>query len=274
MHTLFKRRIRNTFATIIVVALVWLWVRSLNRSLTPSSFTTGYLMLAAVLFLAAYNLRKKLPSLPLGSSTAWLQWHLYVGFGSLAVFAMHAGCKWPTGVLETALAVVYLCTAGSGLLGLYLTRTIPAQLARVGEEVIYERIPLLARQVQRQAGDSVLEAVNASGTTTLADFYTANLYDFFHSRRGVTYFMRPTTALRKALMHDLQSLRRYLSEGELMAYERLFSLVRRKDDLDFHAARQGMLKGWLFVHIGLTYTLVTLAILHGFLALAFRGGAA
>ena len=50
--------------------------------------------------------------------------------------------------------------------------------------------------------------------------------------------------------------------------------MRRKDDLDFHEARQRLLKTWLFVHIGLTYGLVVLALLHGLLALAFRGGAA
>lgn len=258
----------------VVVALVWLWVRAMDRSLASSSFATGYIMLAAVLFLAAYNLRKRLPFLPLGSSTAWLQWHIYVALASVGVFALHTGLRWPTGVLETALAVCYVCTTVSGFVGLYFTRTIPAQLARVGEEVIYERIPALSRQVRQQAGDVVLGSVTASGATTLADFYVARLYDFFHRARSVSYFLRPTTALRKSLMAEMQNLRRYLSESEAAACERLFSLVRRKDDLDFHAARQGMLKGWLFVHIGLTYGLVMLALLHGLLALAFRGGAA
>jgi hypothetical protein len=75
-------------------------------------------------------------------------------------------------------------------------------------------------------------------------------------------------------MHEMQNLRRYLSEHELAACERLFALVRRKDDLDFHAARQGLLKTWLFVHIALTYALIALALLHGLLASAFGGGAA
>jgi hypothetical protein len=269
-----RRRIRNGGATMIVVALVWLWVRAMDRSLASSSFATGYLMLATVLFLAAYNIRKKLPFLPLGSSTAWLQWHIYVALASVGVFALHAGLSWPTGVLETALAVCYVCTTVSGVVGLYLTRTIPAQLARVGEEVIYERIPALSRHVRQQAGDVVLGSVTASGATTLADFYIARLYDYFHRSRSVSYFLRPTTARRKSLMAEMQNLRRYLSEQEASASERLFALVRRKDDLDFHAARQGMLKSWLFVHIGLTYALVMLAVLHGLLALAFRGGGA
>ncbi len=119
-------------------------------------------MLSAVLFLALYNVRKKLPFLPLGSSATWLQWHLYVGIGSVALFALHAGIRWPTGVLNSTLAAAYLATAGSGFLGLYLTRTIPRQLARVGEEVIYERIPALQMQVRTQAGNAVLESVTAS----------------------------------------------------------------------------------------------------------------
>jgi hypothetical protein len=269
-----RRRIRNFGVTAMAVAAVWLWARALERGLGTSGFSTGYLMLAAVLFLALYNVRKKLPFLPLGSSATWLQWHLYVGIGSVALFALHAGIRWPTGVLNSALAATYLATAGSGLIGLYLTRTIPLQLARVGEEVIYERIPALQLHVRTQAGNAVLESVTASGATTLADFYVARLFDFFHRSRGAGYFIRPTTARRRSLMHELTAVRGYLSDHEQTACERLFALLRRKDDLDFHEARQRLLKTWLFVHIGLTYGLVALALLHGLLALAFRGGGA
>jgi hypothetical protein len=269
-----RRRVRNFGFMLVALAAVWLWMRALERGLAASSFTSGYLLIAAVLFLALYNVRKKLPFLPLGSSAAWLQWHIYVGLGSVGLFVLHSGIRWPTGVLNSTLAAFYLATTASGLIGLYLTRTIPAQLARVGIEVIYERIPALQHQVRRQAGQLVLESVAASGWTTLADFYTARLYEYFHRPRGSRYFFRPTTALRRSLMHDLQDFRRYLSDHEQAACERLFALVRRKDDLDFHEARQKLLKTWLFVHIGLTYGLVILALLHGLLALAFRGGAA
>jgi hypothetical protein len=71
----------------------------------------------------------------------------------------------------------------------------------------------------------------------------------------------------------MRDLRRYLSEPEQSACERLFALVRRKDDLDFHHARQTLLKLWLFLHIGLTWWLLLLAVLHGLLAHAFHGGA-
>jgi hypothetical protein len=248
-------------------------VRAQERSLSSSSFTTGYLLLAAILFLALFNVRKKLPFLPLGSSTAWLQWHLYVGLGSTCLFALHIQPGWPNGVLESCLALVYVLTVASGVVGLYFTRTIPAQLARVGEEVIYEQIPAFRRRIGRQASELVLESVSASGATTFADFYTTRLYDFFQRPRGPTYLLWPTTALRRGLMREMQDVRRYLSDQEQAACERLFSLVRRKDDLDFQEARQKLLKVWLFGHISLTYVLVLTALLHGVLAHAFDGGA-
>jgi hypothetical protein len=274
MGSFVQRRVRNAGATMVAVAGIWLLVRAQERSLSSSAFTTGYLLLAAMLFLALYNVRKRLPFLPLGSSAAWLQWHLYVGLGTVGVFALHVGPRWPSGVMDTALAVIYVLTFSSGLAGLYLTRTIPAQLARVGEEVIFERIPAFRRHVCQQAGGIVLDSVAASGATTLADFYAERLYGFFERGRGLWYLLRPTTARRKSLMHEMQDLGRYLSDQEQGACERLFGLVRRKDDLDFQEARQRLLKTWLFVHIGLSYALVALALVHGLLAHAFAGGAA
>jgi hypothetical protein len=274
MTTFTRRRIRNASLLLLVLAGIWWWVRAQETSLGSASFSTGYLLLGAVFFLAAYNLRKKLPSLPLGSSTSWLQWHVYVGIGTVAVFAMHAGLSWPTGILDSVLAAMYLLTVTSGLIGLYLTRVIPAQLARVGEEVVYERIPSIQRNVRRQVREAVLESISASGATTLADFYASRLYDFFGRPRGIAYLLRPTSARRRALMREMHDLRRYLAEAELAACERLFSLLRRKDDLDFHEARQKLLKLWLFAHIGLTYGLLCLAVLHALLAHAFHGGAA
>jgi hypothetical protein len=100
------------------------------------------------------------------------------------------------------------------------------------------------------------------------------LYDFFARPRRLSYQLRPTSAARRELLGEMQNVRRYLSDQEQGACEELFALVRRKDDLDFHEARQKLLKVWLFAHIGLTYALVLLALLHAVMAHAFGGGAA
>jgi hypothetical protein len=274
MRYFLQRRLRNASVSLAALAILWWWVRAEHRALESTAFSTGYLLLGAVGFLALYNIRKKLPYLPLGSSAAWLQWHLYVGMGSIGLFALHAGVAVPEGVLDIVLAGVYLATVGSGLVGLYLTRTIPAQLTRVGGEVIYERIPAYRQQIRERAREVVLESVSASGATTLADFYSARLLEYFDQPRALAYQLRPTTARRRALMREMHDVRRYLSDQERDCCERLFSLVRRKDDLDFQEARQKLLKQWLFIHIGLTCMLVLVAMLHGLLAHAFHGGVA
>jgi hypothetical protein len=273
MTSFVKRRIRNASLLLVALSGLWWWVSARESRLESAAFGSGYLLLTAVFFLALYNVRKKLPSLPLGSSATWMQLHIYVGAGTVGVFALHTRTAWPSGYLDMVLMVVYLLTVASGFLGLYLTRTIPAQLARVSEEIVYERIPAFRRQVRVQADGVVLEAVAASGATTLADFYAARLFGFFRQPRGWRYVAWPTSILRRSLMREMQHLRRYLSEAEQACCERLFTLVRRKDDLDFHEARQKILKLWLFAHIGLTYALVMLGLMHAILAHAFHGGA-
>ena len=265
------RRIRNVLLTTAAVLAVTMWVRAGDDSLARTAYRTGYALYAAIGVLALYNLRKKLPALPLGTSAGWLQIHLYLGVGSIALFALHTSGRLPEGPLETALAVVYLATVASGLWGLYLSRTIPPQLTRTGEQFIYERIPALRRQVRDRAQGVLQRAVATSGATTLADFYTAHLYNYLERPRALGYLLWPTTGWRKRLLRKMHDLWRYLNADEQQACEKLFHIVRTKDDLDFHEARQRLLKLWLFGHLALTYSLVLLATLHGMVALAFRG---
>ncbi|QDU87284.1 hypothetical protein Pla175_06430 [Pirellulimonas nuda] len=268
-HT--RRRIGSSALLAILIASAACGLRWADHALWRSTVWGGYLLYASVLFLAAYNLRKKLPGAWLGSSAAWLQAHVYVGVATLGLYLLHAGPRVPDGWLEGALAGVYGATFVSGVWGLYLSRSIPPQLRRTGEQYIYERIPGLRQRGHSEGNTAVLAAVSAAGATTLADFYATRLYDYLAQPRGLIYWLRPTGAKRRRLMRELGELARLLSEAESHAAEKLFALLRRKDDLDFHEARQGLLKGWLFVHIALSWSLLTLGALHGVLATAFRG---
>lgn len=267
---------RRRLTSVLVLAagalgLVW-WVGWLDATLARDAHATGYLLYAVLILLAAYNVRKKLPGLPLGSSRVWMQFHIYTGLASAMLFGLHLGWRWPDGWLESTLAIGFAATFGSGLIGLYLTRVVPRQLARTGEQFLYERIPRLHRRVADEARDTVLAAVRATGATTLANFYADRLQGFFNRPRSLAYAISPTSNARKRLFNELTASRRLLTDAERDAAERLFTLVRQKDDLDFHAARQGLLKKWVFVHIALTWTLLTLGAVHGVLALAFTGG--
>ena len=272
MKSLARRRRQYILMVIATILAVLFWCRWQEARFGRTDFHTGYLLLAALFFLASYNLRKKLPIVAWGKSSTWLQAHIYVGLASAAVFGIHIAWRWPNGPLETTLAVLYLLTFASGLLGLYWTRTLPPKLANVAEEVIYERIPMLRGQLRERAQQVALGAVRSSGATTLGEYYAENLQTYFERPRSLKYYLWPTSELRRAQMAGLTSIGRYLSTAEQQHREQLFALIRRRDDLDFHSALQWRLKTWLFLHIGLTYPLLIFGILHGVLAHLFDGG--
>ena len=272
MKSFVSRRLQNAALTVSALLGVVAWTRWQENTLGRADFHTGYLLLTATLFLALYNLRKKLPILTWTSSAGWFQTHIYVGLGSAIVFGLHVGWRVPGGILDGTLTVLYIATFASGLVGLYWSRTLPPKLARVSEEVIYERIAMLRGQVRNRAQQAVLDAVRTSGSTTLGEYYAQQLQTFFEKPRGLGYYLWPTSKVRREMLAGLTSIGRYLSEPEQQHCEQLFALVRRRDDLDFHAAIQWRLKVWLFLHIGLTYPLVLVACLHGWLAHLFDGG--
>ena len=273
MKSFVSRRLRNAAWTVIALGGFATWLRWRELGLYSTSFDSGYVLLAALLFLALYNFRKKLPVLPWTTSSAWLQSHVYVGLSTAVLFGLHVNWRVPAGILEGLLALLFISTFASGMIGLYWTRTLPRKLARVSEEVIYERIPQLRSQLRDRAQQAVLATVTSAGATTLGDFYSSRLHDFFEKPRGVRYFLRPNNRLRRQLLDELTEVNRYLSEPERATCEQLFAMIRRRDDLDYHAALQWRLKAWLFVHIGLTYPLLAVASVHGFLAHVFDGSA-
>ena len=265
-----QRRIRNfafLLGAIVCIALALWWQQ---ESLRNSAFTSGYILIGSLFFLASYNIFKKLPFLPLGSSRTWMQLHIYVGLGSIALFMMHVQFKIPNGMFETMLAGLYMTVAGSGLYGLYITRTIPKKLTAVQDEVIFEKIPDIRQNVAVQARSLVLSTAGSS--QVFVDYYKQHLIQFFEAPRSVWYYMFPSGTLRRKHQTNVKDMHRYLRENEQETCTSLMELIGKKDDLDFHHALQGRLKLWLFLHVGFTYALLLTAVLHGVMAHAFDGG--
>lgn len=266
-----RRRTRNIAITLAVVGLLAAIVGWMDQSLLHSSFFTGYVLMFSILLLTAFGMRKRLPMIGgIGTAAFWMQLHIYVGLGSFAVFALHIGFRIPDGNLESILAALYLTVFGSGLYGVYITRTIPRKLTSVGEEVIFERIPQFKRNLARRAQTIVLDACES--TPVLANFYVNRLSRFFECRRSFAYMVLPTGRKRRQLVAEIEDLDRFLAQDDRQISRELTIMVRKKDDLDYHTVMQGRLKMWLFVHIAITYSLLIFAIVHGVLAHAFGGG--
>ena len=116
----------------------------------------------------------------------------------------------------------------------------------------------------------VVEACQHSDV--LARFYRNRLAEYFERPRSLAYLANPNGRLRRQLMSEIDDLDRYLSSDQRSLGRQLSQMVKKKDDLDYHAAQQGRLKIWLFAHIGFTYSLLLFSIVHGVMAHAFAGG--
>ncbi len=264
------RRKKFAFATcisILAMAAIGGW---LQNQLLSSSFFTGYVFIGCLFFLTALNMRKRLPFIPnIGSARFWMQLHIYVGLATFVLFGMHVKWRVPDGGLEIFLSGLYFFVAFSGVYGLYMTRILPKRLSAIKEEVIFERIPAMRQKLAQQARAVVMEACESS--EVLAKFYANRLIYFFETPRSFAYNLSPSGGRKRQLVGELEALDRFLGEDQRHASRRLAVLVRQKDDLDFHRAIQGRLKIWLFAHIGVTYSLLIVAVVHGVLAHAFSG---
>lgn len=265
------RRWRSALLSLAAMVLFSWWVNWQNQNLQRSAFLTGLILLGCLVFLTAFNLRKRISFLPqLGTAAFWMQLHIYVGLCTFVIFGWHIAWQFPSGWFEQILAALYLLVAGSGIYGLYLTRWLPRRLTALKDEVIFERIPALRHAIANRTRQLVLQARESSDV--LAKFYVNKLAGFFERPRSFAYLVNPNGRRRRQLIAEIQDLDRYLAEDQRAVSRKLRQMVQQKDDLDYHFAVQGRLKVWLFVHIGMTYSLLLFAIVHGLMAYSFGGG--
>jgi len=273
MKTFALRRSIHLGVTAVAALLLLGLYHVVSASLYPTDYASGWLLLAVIVFLAAYNARKTFPFIPLGSSAMWLQAHIYLGLLTFLLFAIHVEFMVPNGFFERLLATVYLSVFLSGLVGLYMTRRYPRRLTMLGSEVVFEHIPVLNRQIREAAETLVLQCNSEAGTSAIPDFYVTRVRAYMERRRDFWQHLLFGSSRRfHALSREMSDQMRYLNDNERDVLTQLEQHVQRKHQLDSQFALQAALKCWLFVHIPLTWALLVFAFFHSVLVHAWSGG--
>jgi hypothetical protein len=274
MKALAKRRSRNLLGTCIVfaVSMFVYWIS--QATLIPRGGWSGWILCVLILFLAAYQVRKALPVLPLGSSAAWLQAHIYAGLATAVLFAIHLDFALPNGHVEGLLATVYGLVFCSGLVGLFMTRRFPIRLRHLSSEVLFEQIPVERRQIVNRANQLILQAQSNTTHAGISDIYRSRIYPFLNKPRGILWHvLGQDDRTARRLIQSLNDQRRYLTkDSDIELLKNLEQAIRGKSELDVHTALQGTLKLWLFVHIPATTALLVFMVLHILLVYAWSGG--
>ncbi len=267
-----SQQIRNTsIAVVFGIALMsvdWFY----GHSLRDPSYLSGWLLLAGMALLAIYNIRKKLPFLPLLRSASWLQVHIYVGWLVIVLFLLHTSVQFPRGPLEIVLWSLFVAVAGSGVFGILLSRTAPKRLRLEGERIIFERIPEFRAKLAAEVKDLAMRSVTETSSNTIVEYYTKRLQPYFSGPRSLLAHLLGSKGPLSRTRGEIRSLERYLNTQGKEILGEIESRVIAKDNLDYQYVSQLFMKGWLFVHIPLTYSLILVTALHVVLVYAFDGG--
>jgi len=244
-------------------AVAW-YVAKQDLVLGHPEIETGWLLLASIVFLVLYNIRKKLSMLPLGRSSDWLVLHVAVGVGVIVVYALHARTLWPNGY-ELLLALLFYVVVLSGIAGYILQRVLSSALTKIRNEFIWERIPGELYELRREAEEIIIECAEKTGSEVLPRLYRENLHWYFRKPRFVfSSLIVPDTA-SYWLRYHFDSVSIYLQGGEHEYRSRLQALAYIKMDLDRSYILQRLLKVWLLVHVPATYAFLVLVVWHAIL---------
>jgi hypothetical protein len=121
------------------------------RGSTAPGLAFGIAAAGLMVFEAALNLRKRVPTWRLGRAETWLKGHVWLGLAIVPLVLFHAGFHLG-GALSTALAVVFFAMIASGIYGLVLQQFLPKLMTTSAEgETIFEQIPHVVGQLRVEA---------------------------------------------------------------------------------------------------------------------------
>lgn len=269
-----RRRLRNTVLVLVLSTALVAGLHLAGLELRDPRFISGWLLLAVMAGLMLFNLRRRIPVVPLGGASAWLQVHVYAGWFAVVAFLLHTGGGLPDGPFEAALWSLFVTVAVSGAIGLWLDRILPHRMtAQGGERVLYDHIPIIRANLAREAQALALASAQDTLSSTIADYYDKELRAFFRRPRHMLGHLSGYRGHLRRRLQQIESMNRYLDDRGRETMARIADLAAAKDDLDYQFAAQTALKLWLFVHVPASYALLAAAAVHGTIAYAFSVGA-
>jgi hypothetical protein len=255
--------------------LVWIY----GNGLRDPRYLDGWLLAGGMIFQVFFHIAIKTASLSPKSATRWRKFHIFVGYLLIAAFISHSDFSLPDTGFEWALWVGFVLVTLSGILGTYLAWALKAKHA-IDERIGYDRIPdrraELARDVYVVAkidlGAAAIPLPATPYDAWIMDLYTNHLRDFFEGQRNFGAHLIGSRRPLKRLTDEIDNLSPYVDKQSQHKLAAIKNLVVEKDGLDFAYVYLGLTKGWLFVHVPVTYTLIVLAVVHVLVIYAFSSG--
>jgi hypothetical protein len=256
--------------------LVWVY----GNGLRDPRYLDGWVLAGGMGLQLYFHIAIKTASLSPKSAMRWRKIHIFVGYLLVAAFISHSDFSLPDSDFEWALWAGFVVITLSGIFGTYLAWALKAKGWK-DELVAYDRIPSRCGELAREVQVAVAKTDPAAAAIALPaapydgwvmDLYTNQLRDFFQGPRNFTAHLIGSRRPLKQLTDEIDTLSRYVDQQSQEKLAAIRNLVVEKDRLDFARVYLGLTKGWLFVHVPVTYALIVLMVLHILVAYSFSSG--
>ncbi len=258
-------------------SLVWIY----GNGLRDPRYLDGWVLAAGVGLQLFFHTAMKTARLSTRSALRWRKVHIFIGYLLIAAFISHSDFSLPDTSLEWALWASFVLVTLSGIFGTYLAWSLQAKRG-IDERVSYNRIPARRAELAREVHAAVAKTDQLEAAIALpappyhawiTDLYTNHLRDFFQGQRNFTAHLIGSQRPLKRLTDEIDTLSSYVDQQSKEKLAAIKNLVVEKDRLDFARVYLGLTKGWLFVHVPVTYALTVLVVVHILIVYAFSSGA-
>jgi hypothetical protein len=257
--------------------LVWIY----GNGLRDPRYLDGWLLAAGMGLQLYFHIAKKTANLSPKSALRWRKIHIFFGYLLIAAFISHSDFSLPDTGFEWALWVGFVLVALSGIFGTYLAWSLQTKHG-IDERIGYDRIPARRAELARDVHAAVARTTDPAAAQIglpvppygawIMDLYTIHLRSFFQGPRNFTAHLIGSQRPLKRLTDEIDNLSRYVDKPSQEKLAAVRSLVVEKDQLDFARVQLGLTRGWLFVHVPVTYALMVLTVLHILVVYAFSSG--
>jgi hypothetical protein len=275
---LLSRTVQLLLTAAIAGGLFWLvWIYA--NGLRDPRYLDGWVLAGGMALQVSFHIAKTFGLSP-KPAMRWRKVHIFAGYLVIAAFISHSDFTLPDTGFEWALWTGFVMVMLSGIFGTYLAWSQRAK-GRIDEGVSYDRIPALRAELELE----FLRAVAKTDTTATAidlpglphdawitDLYTTHLADFFQGQRNYAAHLIGSQRPLKRLTDAIDNLSRYVDQQGQGKLTTIRNLVVEKDRLDFACVSLGLTRGWLFVHVPVTYALIVMTVLHILVVYAFSSG--
>jgi len=252
----------------LLYGLIIIW----DINLRDPRYLDGWLLAAFMMLQLTYHVRRGDRGRTFITAARWMKLHIYTGYVVVALFLVHSQFRMPNSFIEWVLWILFVVTALSGIIGAYLSSTIPARLDLHHQGIDFDSIPRVRRHLASEAAQVAAQAEQHPTLRPIVAFYSTTLYDFLARPRDLHSHIRHSPRPLQIMSQKIETLESGLSGEATEVIQKIRQLVTTKAYLDFQYAQQLMLQAWLFIHVPATYGLIVASVLHVAHSYAFTTG--